>query len=317
MPSSIALELTGDGDGASRLPLFHGGRPLKRWRYVGVFCEELMACAALVQVGPAKQSFWAVYTRADGRLRQRTHTLPWRTGAVKLLDGRARASAHAGGAQADEARTGGVRADEAQASGAHAGGAQTGLVDVHDGGVELCVSLEEDEGIQARCPHDGGGKVWTRKQAGVRAHGTLALDSGPPRAIEALATIDDTAGYHARRTEWWWSAGVGTGADGVTLAWNLVAGVNDPASGSERAVWVDGEPTEVAPVRFAADLREVLAQDGSKLSFAPEAERRRRENRLIVSSDYTAPFGTFGGTLPGGTRLARGLGVMEHHRARW
>jgi hypothetical protein len=82
-------------------------------------------------------------------------------------------------------------------------------------------------------------------------------------------------------------------------------------------VWVDGEPSEVAPVRFAADLSEIVAQDGSRLSFAAEAVRRRSENLLIVRSDYTAPFGTFSGQLPGGVQLASGLGVMEHHRAKW
>src|SRR5580700_10917244 len=115
------------------LPLFRAGRPLKQWRYVGVFCEELMACAALVRVGPAKQSFWAVYTRADGssiggRLRERTRLL-LRRGAVQLSPGRMR---------------------------------------VGDGDVLLDLALEEDEGIQATCPH-GRGEVWTRKQAGVRA----------------------------------------------------------------------------------------------------------------------------------------------------
>src|SRR5580700_183055 len=252
------------------LPLFRAGRPLKQWRYVGVLCEELMACAALVRVGPARQSFWAVYTRGDRRLRERTRMLP-RRGVVELPPGR---------------------------------------VKVIDGGVLLDLVLEEDEGIQATCPH-GNGEVWTRKQAGVRARGTLALDGGPRREIEALAVIDDTAGYHARRTEWWWSAGIGMREDGIALAWNLVAGVNDPPTGSERAVWVDGEPSEVAPVRFAADLSEIVAQDGSRLSFAAEAVRRRSENLLIVRSDYTAPFGTFSGQLPGGVQLASGLGVME------
>jgi hypothetical protein len=271
----------------ARLPLLRRGRPLKRWRYVGAFCEELMACAALVQVGPAQQSFWAVYTRAGrsstgGRLRERTRTLI-RCGAVAL---------------------------------------PAGQMQIRDGGVLLELALEEDEGIEARCAHGGGeghggGEVGTRKQAGVRAYGTLALDGGPPREIEALAVIDDTAGYHARHTEWWWSAGVGIGEDGVALAWNLVSGVNDPPSGSERAVWVAGEPHEVAPVRFAADLSEIVAEDGSRLSFAAEVRRRRKENLLVLSSDYTAPFGTFAGTLPGGVRLGSGLGVMEHHRAKW
>jgi hypothetical protein len=268
--------------------MLRGGRPLKRWRYVGVFCEELMACAALVRVGPARQSFWAVHTREDGRLRERTRMLV-RRAAVGLAPGR---------------------------------------MSIHDGDVLLDLALEEDGGIQARCVHGGdsrygcgealgSGEVWTRKQAGVRAHGTLTLDGRSPRAIEARAVIDDTAGYHARDTEWWWSAGVGASEDGVALAWNLVAGVNDPPRGSERAVWVDGEPSETAPVRFAADLSEIVADDGSRLSFAAESVRRRHENLLIVSSDYTAPFGAFSGTLPGGVRLASGLGVMEHHRAKW
>jgi Protein of unknown function (DUF2804) len=268
---------------------------------VGVFCEELMACAALVQVGPARQCFWAVYTREDGQLRERTRMLVRRR-AVALPPGR---------------------------------------VTVGDGGVRLDLELEEGEGIQARCAHGessrraggepsgearasarsteslGTGEVWTRKQAGMRARGTLALGGGSPRAIEALAVIDDTAGYHPRETEWWWSAGVGLGEDGAALAWNLVSGVNDPPTGSERAVWMDGEPRETAPVRFAADLSEIVAEDGSRLSFAAESVRRRHENLLVLRSDYTAPFGAFSGTLPGGIRLASGLGVMEHHRALW
>jgi hypothetical protein len=246
-----------------------------------VFSEELMVCAALVQVGPARQSFWAVYTRAGqssggGLLRERTHMLV-RRGVVELPAGSMR---------------------------------------IKDGDVLLDLALAEDQGIQARCPH-GAGEVWTRKQAGGRAYGTLVLEGSPPRTIEALAVIDDTAGYHARHTEWWWSAGVGTGEDGAALAWNLVAGVNDPPTGSERAVWVDGQPRETAPVRFAADLSELVAEDGSRLSFTAEAVRRRSENLLVLSSDYTAPFGAFSGTLPGGLRLASGLGVMEHHRAKW
>jgi len=267
-----------------------------------------MACAALVQVGPARQCFWAVYTREDGRLRERTRMLVRRR-AVALPPGR---------------------------------------MTVRDGGVRLDVELEEGEGIQARCAHGessrragsgpsggeaqasergteslGAGEVWTRKQAGVRAHGTLALGGGSPREIEALAVIDDTAGYHPRKTEWWWSAGVGLGEDGAALAWNLVRGVNDPPEGSERAVWVDGVPHEPGPVRFAADLSEIVgahaagAGDGSRLSFTAEAVRRRSENLGMLKSDYTAPFGAFSGTLPGGIRLASGLGVMEHHRARW
>jgi uncharacterized protein DUF2804 len=269
--------------------LLRGGRPLKRWRYVAIFGERLVACAALVQIGPARQSFWALCSSAeDGRMRERTRMLPRRR-EVEL---------NAGAPEADGRP------------------AAAGRMRVRDLGVALDLVLDEDAGIEALCPH-GRAEVWTRKQAGIRAHGTLALDGGPPQAIEALAVIDDTAGHHARHTEWHWSAGVGESPDGLALAWNLVSGVNDPPSGSERAVWVAGEPHEVPPVSFAADLSRIDCEDGSTLRFDAEAERSRRENLLIVSSDYRAPFGSFSGTLPGGLALARGRGVVEHHRARW
>jgi hypothetical protein len=187
---------------------------------------------------------------------------------------------------------------------------------INDTGVLLDLCIDENEGIQALCTH-GREHVWTRKQAGVPVNGTLALDGGPERQIEALAVIDDTAGYHARFTEWWWSAGVGESPDGTPLAWNLVAGVNDPPAGSERAVWVAEAPRETPPVTFDEDLSRIRCEDGSDLRFQAEAERSRRENLLIVRSDYRAPFGSFSGTLPGGIELAHGLGVVEHHRAHW
>jgi hypothetical protein len=255
---------------------FRGLRPLKSWRYVGVFGEQLMACAAHVRVGSARQSFWALWTPASA-MRERTRLLP-RSGEVTLEPGRLR---------------------------------------IRDRGVALELRLTEETGIQARCPH-GAHEVWTRKQAGVAASGTLALDGGPPRPIQARAVIDDTAGYHARVTEWRWSAGVGLDPQGVPLAWNLVEGINDPPrGGSERAVWVAGEPREVGPVVFARDLCSISSDDGSELRFQPLAERSRRENLLLVASDYRGPFGEFSGQLPGGVELAHGLGVMEHHRARW
>jgi hypothetical protein len=67
--------------GLSRLPLppapmpaRHGSRPLKAWRYVGVYGPELMLCLATVRVGPGRQAFWAVWDRAAQRLRERTVT---------------------------------------------------------------------------------------------------------------------------------------------------------------------------------------------------------------------------------------------------
>jgi Protein of unknown function (DUF2804) len=267
-----------------RAPMFERRRPLKRWRYVAVFSEELAACGAIVQIGPLRQSFWALHLREVGLQRGRTRLLPRRRELAL-----ARGDAHSG-----------------------AGG---GML-VRDRGVELELRLEEDDGFHALCAN-GRSRVWTRKQAGIPARGTLRLDGGEPRGVQARAVIDDTAGYHARETEWWWSAGVGSAADGTPLAWNLVSGVNDPESGSERAVWIDGVPREAPPVQFARDLTLVRCSDGSELRFSAEAERARHDDFLILASDYRAPFGSFAGELPGGAALGQGFGVMEHHRARW
>src|SRR5881398_2449942 len=35
-------------------------RPLKRWRYVGAYGPEVMACVGDVRIGPLRQRFWAV-----------------------------------------------------------------------------------------------------------------------------------------------------------------------------------------------------------------------------------------------------------------
>ena len=279
--------------------LFHGTRPLKRWRYVGVFGEQVMICAASIQVGPARQTFWAVF--------ERTSTLDLPSGAYPGGRTQRAHGRQAGGAMTERTRLIPRRGSL---------DLTPGRLRIRDVEILLDLSLDEDDGIEVTCPN-GEAYVWTRKQAGVRAQGTLTLGARPPLEIEALAVIDDTAGYHARVTEWWWAAGVGAGPDGTPLAFNLVQGVNDPPSGSERAVWIAGVPHEAQPVRFSDDLRTIEASDGSQLCFAPEAERSHRDNLLLVRSDYRAPFGAFSGALPGGVPLAQALGVVEHHRARW
>ena len=69
------------------MPSHHGLRPLKAWRYVGVYGPELMLCVAAVRVGPARQAFWAVWDRQAQQLRERT-TLG--RGPVRLEHGSAR-----------------------------------------------------------------------------------------------------------------------------------------------------------------------------------------------------------------------------------
>ncbi|MGZ6695158.1 MAG: DUF2804 family protein [Solirubrobacteraceae bacterium] len=245
---------------------WRAGRPLKRWRYVGVYGPEVMLCAAEVSIAGLRQQFWAVWDRRA--LRERTAL---RARTVTLGDAR---------------------------------------VAVRDLDVEVDRDLRPaGEAIEVASPH-GRSFIWTCKTP-VRAQGTVRL-GGREIAVDAPGLIDDSAGYHARRTAWEWSAGAGTGAGGERVMWNLVAGVHDAPGASERTVWVDGVAREVGPVAFSPALDAVAG-----LAFAEEARRARREELLVVASDYVQPFGTFRGALPGGPELREGYGVMERHRARW
>lgn len=193
-----------------------------------------------------------------------------------------------------------------------------GRVRVRDRGVavDLCFDEHLAAPVEVVSPH-GDAQIWTRKRI-ARFTGAVVLD-GVPHMLDARGIIDDSAGRHARHTSWTWSAGVGVAEGGADVAWNLVAGVHDAPTGSERAVWVDGAPTEAPPVRFEDDLGAVAAVDGSfTLRCHGEAVRARTDNVLgLLRSEYEQPFGTFTGTLPGGMVLADGYGVMERHDATW
>ncbi len=54
-----------------RMPAWRAGRPLKRWRYVGVYTPELMLCVGDAKIGPVPQRWWAV-ALPGGELRERT-----------------------------------------------------------------------------------------------------------------------------------------------------------------------------------------------------------------------------------------------------
>jgi hypothetical protein len=269
VPSLDALPLRDRPSGLpvppARMALLRGGRPLKRWRYLGLYGEDVMLCAANVRVGGLPQAFWATWDRRE--LREKT---VFRPGAVTLGD--------------DAARFGDAE-----------------------------LALEPDGDAMEVTSRHGDSYIWTRKRP-VRASGTVG-----GRRVELRGLIDDSAGYHARRTDWRWCAGVGETPEGRALAFNVVVGVHDAAVGSERTLWVDGAARELPPATFDEDLGAVRFGDGdaSVLAFAEEARRARADDFKLFASDYVQPFGTFSGTLPGGVAVARGWGVMEAHAVRW
>jgi len=255
------------------LPSWHMRRPLKRWRYVGVYTPELMLCVGEARIGPIPQRWWAL-TTPDGQLRERT------------TFGR-----------------GGVELDGSS-------------VRVHARAIAIEVELEESDGVEIASPV-GDAYIWTRKQACVPVRGEIEVDGRRFTVDSDAGFIDDSAGYHARPTEWRWSAGGGTAADGRRVGWNLVDGIHDDPAVSERTLWIDGEPQHTGPVAFAHNLSEIRFDDGGTLRFDEWSAREHSTNALLLRSRYRQPFGTFSGTLPGDIHLAEGHGVMEHHDVRW
>ena len=254
------------------LPLFDNRQLRKRWRYVGLFAEELMLCAARAEVGPLTQSFWVLLDRESGRQWNHTALLPGSTEVT--LDGP--------------------------------------RLEIDGPGLRASLTLGECEAIEATCPSDRS-IAWTRKRVGMPIEGTVEVP-GRRWRVAGRGVDDESAGHHKRETSWRWSAGVGTAADGRAVAWNLVEGINDPRTGSERAIWIDGAPSEPAPVRFAGE--EIDFDGGVRLDFVGESEHTHDDNYLLVRSRYRHRFGRFSGAL-GDVELASGLGVMEEHDARW
>jgi len=259
------------------MPLFLGRRFRKRWRWVGAFADNLMVFASTAQAGPASMTFWGVWDRERRRLWERTRRgLPGRRPDVTMR-GRA--------------------------------------VHVRAGSIEFDLELGEGTPIESMCPNGEGGYTWTRKAAGMPVRGEVRIGRRTNR-LEGLGVEDDSAGYHPRYTSWKWSAGVGTAPDGNSFAWNLVSGINDPPSSSERTIWVAGQPTEPGPVKFQG-LDAILFEDETRLNFSAETERSHHEGiPLLARSDYEAPLGTFSGSL-NGLPVESALGVMEAHDAVW
>ena len=224
------------------MPLLNGRRLRKRWRWVGAFADNLMVFAAVVQVGPASMTFWGVWDRERRRLWERTRRgLPGRRRDVEMR-GRS--------------------------------------VHVRAGNIEFDLELAEGNPIECMCPNGEGGYTWTRKAAGMPVRGEVRIGRRT-NTLEGLGVEDDSAGYHPRYTSWKWSAGVGMASDGRSFAWNLVSGINDPPTSSER--------DDLA--RRGADRARSRSVSGSRLDplRGRVAAQLHRRDPAIASRGHPAP----------------------------
>jgi hypothetical protein len=157
----------------------------------------------------------------------------------------------------------------------------------------------------AKLPHFCNGhlrKQWEKTR--LRAYGRVCL-AGIEITVEAVALIDDNAGYNPRRTLWQWCGGAGEDSLGRAVVWSPIVGLNDSPQNSERIIWVEGRPLEVATVRFAGDLSAGRFDSGETLHFKAEAMRQRSDNLLLIRSAYGQPFGVFPVACPAALTCAR------------
>ncbi len=142
MATGATIPWRGPGEDRPRLPLPPGPMPLrrhgesrKRWRYVGLFAEELMLCAARAEVGPTAQSFWVLLDRREGV--QKAHAT-LRPGSREVrLEGPS--------------------------------------LEIDADGLRARLRLGEAEPIETICPSGERSWAWTRKRAGVPIEGTVEM----------------------------------------------------------------------------------------------------------------------------------------------
>jgi Protein of unknown function (DUF2804) len=68
------------------MPRFQGLRPLKRWRYVGVFGPDLQFCVGDARIGPAPVRWWAI-AEPGKPLREGRRGIELTPGAGRVRDG--------------------------------------------------------------------------------------------------------------------------------------------------------------------------------------------------------------------------------------
>ena len=144
--------------------------------------------------------------------------------------------------------------------------------------------------------------------------------------IDALASVDWSAGYMRRETFWNWGSLSCKLPDGRRLGFNLAAGVVETGF-TENALWIDGKMHKVDMVDFQFDRYHhkhawaLRSNDGIiNLYFEPAGQRKEKTNAIIAATNFTQHFGRYyGEILVNGEKihLDGEWGFTEDHYAKW
>ena len=278
-----------------KVPIRRGGSWRKQWRYLGAFSDELMLCAARVQVGPVGQTFWAVWDREERRA----------------------ARAHAGQCPGPRPRRGLDRARRGRPHRPDRLGPRA--------------AAAPWSGSRRRAPLRRA-STCARSCAPARASGSrrlpdrrgrqLRLDSQARRSASTATSASASAGSAARRAGSRTSRaattpttrsgtgrpGSGDTADGRDVAWNLVNGINDPPQRSERAIWVDGEPQRAR----AGELRRPRGDRGRRRAAGVHRRGRAQQERGQAVGEVQLPPAVRHLQRHASRRARAGRGLRRH-----
>jgi hypothetical protein len=169
---------------------------------------------------------------------------------------------------------------------------------------------------------------FTQKSTALICNGTVEWDDKKINLeeINALASVDWSAGYMRRETFWNWGSLSCKLPDGRRLGFNLSAGVVETGF-TENALWIDSKMHKVDMVDFQFDRYQhnhawaLRSNDGIiNLHFEPAGQRKEKTNAIIAASNFTQHFGRYYGEIivNGETiHLDGEWGFTEDHYAKW
>jgi len=281
----------------------------KKWHYVSLVSEQVMAAVAIVDLGWTSTCFAYAFDRNDGDM-MANFSQDGLPGRLSVGVGE-----HAGAASWFRTRSTQISIEPLE-------GERYRLA-------LRCPYMEIDAEfgppiaplLLATGPVQGGALHGTQKSPGMPLTGEIRTFRDEYKLDGGVASFDYSNGLLARETSWRWASG-----HNLEMGFNLQSGY---FGGHENALWIDGEVVPLAPAHFIFDPHDPMQRwhiftedDQLELYFTPDGARRQDRNLLVAASRYIQPVGHFSGWVrsepEGPKRIVTQLaGVTEDHYSRW
>jgi hypothetical protein len=258
----------------------------KKWVYVALITDELVAAFAIVNLGYASKQFYYVLERGPSRVIAEGSTLagPLRARVSPVgMDG------------------GATLATFGRRSSVERVGKRLALSMKH-GDLDVTAQAEASTDEMTAIAEVPGGRVNVTEKAVLMAPvGTLRVGGRSFDLAGGALGYDHTSGLLARHTSWRWAFAMGKDSAGAPFALNLVSGF---VGELECTAWTGGEPHALAEPRIEVGepAREGarpwrINGDGVDLLAEEHARHSEATNLLLVRSRFIQATGTLRGKV--------------------